>query len=350
MIEDLALLINTLLKNEALPTSKYLFKQRFNTNRSHMEPTIHLTCSNCSYYLGKKQAFEGLKNIRCVNCKRNTSVETKYRKNHFITLPVEPQIVSIVERSIKKNIFIREPSAAMDETITDVFDGTLYKTLKSEIGEKPFITLTVSTDGAVVYKSTKEKSFWPLHFFVNEIEIKHRFKRENMICVAFAFGKTPDMSSFLQFFINEINEINAKGGLTVRIGNDFDKFMVFPWALTTDSVAKSYVAKRKQFNSHEGCPYCYHTGTILAGSTQIRYCNRHNAGERTHAEAKSAMIEAALTGKTVRGYTGVSPMLALDSQFDIVWQIVIDKMHSIDLGVTKKIFNIILNSSNSRKE
>lgn len=39
-------------------------------------------------------------------------------------------------------------------------------------------------------------------------------------------------------------------------------------------------------------------------------------------------------------------LLALDMWFDIIWQIVIDKMHCIDLGVVKKIFDIWLNSSN----
>lgn len=34
----------------------------------------------------------------------------------------------------------------------------------------------------VVFKSTKEKSLWPLQFIVNEIDLKYRFKRENIFC------------------------------------------------------------------------------------------------------------------------------------------------------------------------
>lgn len=83
----------------------------------------------------------------------------------------------------------------------------------------PFITITVSTDGASFFKSTKEKAFWPIQFFVNEIDIKHRFKRNNMLCSAFSFGKAPDMQILFKFFVNEINQINSEGGIRIRMKN-----------------------------------------------------------------------------------------------------------------------------------
>lgn len=72
--------------------------------------------------------------------------------------------------------------------------------------------------------------------------------------------------------------------------------------------------------------------------------------KRTHDTAKADMIEASRTCKPVNGYKGISPMLALKTPFDIVWQISIDKMHSVDLGVVKKHFGLLFAKENRNEE
>lgn len=112
--------------------------------------------------------------------------------------------------------------------------------------------------------------------------------------------------------------------------------------MTADSVAKCSILKKTQFNSYGGCPYCHHNGIVPPGTKQIKYCFAKNAADRTHNEAKAAMIRAATMNKPYQGYRGISPLLAFNMHFDIIWQVVIDKMHSIDLGIVKKIFELIL--------
>lgn len=70
-------------------------------------------------------------------------------------------------------------------------DSLLFQELA--IDRENVITSTISTDGAVVFKSTKERSLWPLQFIVNEIDLEHRFRRYNMFCSAISFGATPNM-------------------------------------------------------------------------------------------------------------------------------------------------------------
>lgn len=104
--------------------------------------------------------------------------------------------------------------------------------------------------------------------------------------------------------------------------------------------------KKTQYNSHNGCPFCHHYGTVPQGSTQVKYSFSGNSNTRTHAESKVSMLEADEQGIKVRGYSGISPVLALDTHFDVVWQFPIDKMHTFDLGVVKRIFGLILGNKN----
>lgn len=346
-LSDLAVLVNTILGQDSLPTTKYLLRKKV-ADQYKFIPVVHMSCPNCKNYLGKKRNFGTEKHTVCQNCMITCSLDTKYKKSHFITMPAAAQIIPILEQNIKNDNFMGGPPETINGTdIKDVHDAECYRNLKAEMGNSNYITLTLSTDGAVVHKSTKEKSLWPLQLFINEINLENRFKRENIICSAFAYGQTPEMTVFMKELIEELNQVNRSGGIPVK--NKQNQTMYFKMAVTcvtTDTVAKAYVAKKTPFNSHSGCPYCNHFGTIIPGSKSIKYCFNDNKPNRTHAESKESMMLSMITGKNENGYNGVSPLLALDTWFDIIWQIVIDKMHCIDLGVVKKIFDIWLNSSN----
>lgn len=294
--------------------------------------------------MGNKEHFGDEKQTVCANCNRITSLQLKHGKNFFISLPVEQQIVSILEESIKKETLELARPTNDDGTIHDVHDAWNYKQLKEQFGAQSYVTLTMSTDGAAVHKSTKEKLLWPLQIYVNEI--KHT--SQNIICVGFAFGATPDMSTFMKPFIEEINSINSNGGWAVKCDENghIERFLVIPACMTADSVAKCSILYKTQYNSHFGCPYCYHYGTVPAQTTQIKYSFQHNAEDRVHEESKDAMLEALIEGAPVKGYYAPTPLMALDTPFDIVSQVVIDKMHSLDLGVAKRLFDILLNPKN----
>lgn len=119
--------------------------------------------------------------------------------------------------------------------------------------------------------------------------------------------------------------------------------------VTADALGKAYSLNLVQHMGHNACPYCLHEGTILQGTTQIRYCERHNARNRTNDGARKDMLQAYETGTPVNGYRGLSALMAFGEGFDVIWQVVIDKMHCVDMGVIKKLFDLFLNSK-YRKE
>lgn len=346
-VEDLVHLVNTVLGDKVLPASKYFFKKKFG-QKYDIERTTHFICHFCEKYLATEKKIKTENVQKCPNCETKICMDTKYKKNHFITIPLKQQITSILEQNTDN---INLNGVCSTDCIRDVQDSLNYRRLKKNLNNDLFITLTVSTDGAAVFRSTKDKSFWPIQFFINEIDLKHRFKRNNMICAAFSFGKTPDMATFLKIFVEEINEMNADGGLVIRMKNgEICKVKVFPFLITADAPAKSDILNKVHHSGRGGCPYCEHNGTVLPGKTQVLYCTRNNAVRRDNDKTRADMIEAHVSGKRVNGYHGLSALLALNCDFDIVQQIVIDRMHCVDIGVVKRQINLFLNNKYRGKE
>lgn len=341
--EDLAQLINKTNGNKKLTPSKYTFKKKIRKG-INCEPTVHFVCHVCDLYLGKSVEVKNTDNGACPNCNSVIQTDIKYKKNHFITIPFASQLKFVLERNVNN---LRFNYISVENEIRDVHDSINFQKLRCAIGNTVAITLTVSTDGAAVFQSTKEKSLWPLQFIVNEIDLKHRFKRENTFCAAISFGKTPNMHVLFKPFIEECMRINDDGGLIIQMKDGETKTIkIFPMIFTGDTPAKSYVLNRIQFNGRNGCPYCKHSGTIVDG--QVRYCKRDNGPIRKNSEARENMLMAQETKEIINGYRGVSPLMAFD-HFDVVWQVAIDKMHNIDMGVTKKLFNLFLDAKNRHK-
>lgn len=346
-IEDLVHLVNTLLGVVALPASKYFFKKKFG-EKDVIKRTTHFICHFCATYLGTEEKLKSENVQICPNCENEICMDTKYKKNNFITIPVETQIKNALEHNADN---INLNGASSTDCIRDIQDSLNYRRLKKSSGNVKFITLTVSTDGAAVYRSTKDKSFWPIQFFINEISLKHRFKRKNMICAAFSFGKTPNMATFFKFFIEELNKINTEGGLTFHLKNGEQCIVkLFLFLVTADAPAKSDILNKVHHSGRGGCPYCEHNGTVLPGKTHVLYCNRDSARRRDNETTRANMIEAHYSGKRINGYHGLSPLLAVNYEFDIVHQIPIDQMHCIDIGVIKRQFNLLLDTKYRNEE
>lgn len=342
--EDLVRLSNRIIGKEELPPSKYVFKKKMNQIKNYTS-NAHFFCHKCNLYFGTIQNINRLNDRICPNCHVEIQTDTKFKKNHFIVMPIKNQLRDVLERNNDYlNLNFDTPAA----DISDVHDSFYFQHLKGHIGNVPIITITFSTDGAAIFKSTKEKSVWPLQFIVNEINLERRFKRENMLCSAISFGKTPNMQIFFKPFLDEINKINAEGGLNFALKNGRTQTVkIFPMIFTGDTPARADVLMKSQFNGYKGCTHCLHGGTLV--NKQIRYCRRDSGPLRTNEGVRSDMLEAQIVNGKINGYKGLSPLIALD-YFDVVWQVGIDKMHNIDLGITAKMFKLFLESGKNRKE
>lgn len=340
-IEDLVRLTNRIIGSQEIQPSKYIFKKKMSqfTNYNLIK---HFFCHKCDLYLGTIENINRLEDKVCPNCHAEIQSDTKYKKNHFIAMPIKNQLRDVLERNTDYlNFDHRVPVTE----ICDVHDSLFFQHLRERTGNNSVITITFSTDGAARFNSTKEKSVWPIQFVLNEIDLEHRFKRQNMLCSAISFGKTPNMQIFFKPFIDEINKINAEGGLSSKNGRT-QTVHIIPMIFTGDTPARADVLMKTQFNGYNGCSHCSHSGTLV--NKQIRYCKRDNGRPRKNEEARANMLEAQIVKDKVNGYKGLSPLVGLD-YFDVVWQIGIDKMHNIDLGVTALMFKLFLKSENKHE-
>lgn len=344
-MESLAKLISCILGDESVPSSKYHFKKLFSPSKNM---NVHFICKKCRTYLGTNRDCS-IARI-CPVCNENIDMKTKNSdSNFFVTLPIEQQLKLHAEKCIRDgDLKFQNNRIRGNGPIQDIYDGDAYQNLIGINGGHKFLTLTVNTDGASIHKSTKNASVWPLQFFVNEICELKRYAISNVLVAALAYGATPDMSCFLRTFIEEINDINARGGICIAINGIIEKVKIFPIVWSVDSVAKCSLLKKIQFNGYRGCPYCHHPGSLVQGNN-IRFCKEHHASDRTNENTRNAMKRAYCDKIIVKGYYGISPLSAL-TNFDIVWQVCIDKMHNVDLGVLKKWFCLLLDSRNHDKE
>lgn len=120
-----------------------------------------------------------------------------------MTIPIEHHLKSILEQNSEHLKINTNPSF-----ICDVHDSANFQRLRTKMENNPCVTITAYTDGAAKFKATKEKSVWPITFIINEIVLEYRFKRQNILCAAISFGKTPNMEMFFKPLVDEINAIN----------------------------------------------------------------------------------------------------------------------------------------------
>lgn len=242
-IEDLVQLSNRIIGSEVLQPSKYIFKKKMSEIKSYSWIN-HFLCHKCDLYLGTIDTINRLDDRICPNCQIEIQTDTKFKKNHFAVMPIKNQLRDVLERN---NDYLNFDFDIPATDICDVHDSIHFQHLRATMGNIPVVTITVSTDGAALFKSTKEKSVWPLQFVINEIDLERRFKRENMLCAAISYGKTPKMQVFFRPFIEEINKINTEGGLRFKLKNGQTQTVkIIPMIFTGDTPARADVLLKSQ--------------------------------------------------------------------------------------------------------
>lgn len=296
-LEDLMHLINKILGNEALPTSKYFFFKLFSKN---YQPKHVFFCKNTD--CGAEVTLNDETNLmqNCKFCKTDNICDTSKSQHYFVTLPIATQLKEVIRENI--NHFIVNKTNHNDNFIRDIIDGHVYQELPEQ--QRHRITLTLNTDGVEVFKSSKN-SLWPIQAIINEMDVKDRFKTKNILLLGvFYYHKHPNMQLFLKNTMIELQELKSTG-LEVTVGNKIYHFDVNLLCGTFDGPAKAAVQNLTQHNGYHSCHYCEQLGEAVEvnekGTLQVRYCYKENVEQRNHSEALCNMREAAENNKSVKG-------------------------------------------------
>ncbi|CAN8016392.1 unnamed protein product, partial [Ixodes persulcatus] len=166
-LDKLLLIINFFFAPEpaVLPPSKYLFQKLWGTE-AESAVVRHHYCRACNDLLDIAEEA-GI----CPTCEKTTSLnDAKKDGAFFVVLDIHKQLNHVVQRSkpalyTKLTQVARDPGTA--STIMDITDGQAYAKLKASGSvQGSDLTLTVSTDGRPVFKSSGA-SVWPIQFTVN---------------------------------------------------------------------------------------------------------------------------------------------------------------------------------------
>lgn len=354
-LEDMLALFDALIGSQSkLPKTKYFFKKVFRVEKNE-SAIFHFYCKNCQLYIDNYENLnekikKNKEEVKCSNCDTMFSFYKMNEGHFFIQLPIRKQL----EQKIVDYDIVNYDTTPHSECITDVFDGTLYKSLRKKIGNQnqKLVTLTLNTDGVRVFKSKRKSSLWPLQFFINEINPLQRFKTKNILLSGIWYGKDPDFHLYMKPFTDELAELNRKK-IKINSGTNCFEIVVRGIHMSCDTPARCKVLTMKQFNGSFGCTYCLHPGTIdiKSANNNRKYSifPKYEYPPRTHEDTVKLMNDFYISGEAIQGIMGVSPLIAIED-FNLIDGTPLDYFHCILEGCVDLLGDQWFNSNNHHED
>lgn len=307
---------------------------------------FHYFCEKCQSY--SVHSNSSIRNqFKCTHCDGNIFQKPN---NYFITIPLKQQLENSIAKNWKSIIRFRDENENELQYIQDIHDGSICKQIDSEFANSFNLSVLVNTDGAQMFKSTKN-SLWPIQLIQNFLPPRLRYICENIIVVGLYFGsKKPDESQIFAPLVEEIKDIHKAGGFRIATLRTDLIFLPFITHCTCDLPAKAMCQGIMQFNGKNACGYCHHPGELCEGEGKKkqkswRYVRQEMTNTlRSHANTEPILLKLKNgASPPILGFKESSVLLDLPN-FDIIKGFTIDYMHCVLLGTTRKMVSLWLDS------
>lgn len=295
-----------------------------------IKPRYYANCDKCG------ELNECL--TKCTKCSR--LVEKKLDK-YFTYLPIIDQIKQTLIRYFDVILaFLNRPPT---DGFSDTSDGLVHKEITSQYANELFLSLTVNIDGGKIVEKSSA-SLWPVQIYQNYLPPSLRFLPENILVVAFYYGRGHPNTFDLMFpLLNDLRAVNENGIQLMYNGIQHD-FKLFVVACTCDLLARAMIQNFKNPTGISACSVCIHTGhrNEERASNSIRICTRYRYGKEINISALRTHNDTIRHAQNKdHGVKGLSCLMTL-AGFDIIKGVATDYMHGSLLGVTKRIIHIML--------
>lgn len=346
-LEGMARIMN-MMENASIrvPETKYRILKMMD---SELKTEFQIECGSCGNFTS---SFET--KVHCTAC---TKFLTTSNSKYFVYIPLEQQLRRTIHEhwdEIMKNRISR------DDTINDIHDAVQFRRIAAELDGFNLLSLLAGTDGANIFHNNSQ-SFWAIQIYQNFLDPRMRYVPKNIMVVAFfCDSRKPNMKDFFRPLLRDLKAIHSNGGLIVEKNGTKHKFMPVITHFVSDLPAKIDVQEMKSYAGFNSCGYCLHPGESVKQtakknpkcankeSSYVRYIRRKCPDKlRTHNEMLQ-IYSGLNNANAVCGIKGVSCMIAAP-HFDLISGFGIDYMHAVLLGVTKKILNFWLDSSNHKE-
>lgn len=311
---------------------------------------FQIQCGSCRNFTSSLNT-----KVQCTSCpKYLTTTNSKY----FVYIPLEQQL----RRSIRENWdYIMQNRISIDDSMCDIHDAVQFKKVAAELDGFKVLSLLVGTDGARIFQNNSQ-SFWAIQIYQNYIDPRMRYVPNNILVVAFfCDSEKPNMKDFFRPLLRDLRSIYLNGGLFVEKNGSGHKFMPVITHFASDLPAKIDVQEMKSYAGFNSCGFCLHPGKSIKqagkkntmsssnGNSYIRYIRQNKPDKlRTHSDMLQIYTKLKNATEDICGIKGVSCMVAAP-HFDLIAGFGIDYMHAVLLGVTKKMLNFWIDSSNHKK-
>lgn len=332
---NLISLINNIFEMPILPESRYLIDKLFNFQD---KAQYHAICPTCCKYLGKIKDIG--KEIHCDMCDTSITVSKISSSNCFVILDPSIKISNLIKHHQDYYNYIVNNRVNNSGEIKDIYDGQCYKMFLSSLVEndkKQYVTAIFNTDGAPRFESSQD-SIWPIQLQINELPPQDRLK--NMITCGMWFGKNkPNMTTFLNIFVEELNLIN-RNGIECVIHSEKRMLKLYMLVSCVDAVARAPMQGFVQFNGYYSCGWCLHPGKWVGGCVRFPILH-YRPADRQVANTKRDGERAAASGIAIKGVKYVTPLINFPC-FNIIDGFVPDYLHCYVSGVAKQITESII--------
>ncbi|XP_077270983.1 uncharacterized protein LOC143902160 isoform X1 [Temnothorax americanus] len=188
------------------------------------------------------------------------------------------------------------------------------------------IELSFNIDGLPLFNSTN-KHLWPILGLVKNVQNMSLF----VIGIFYGGSKPSPLHLYLEDFITELSLL-LKNGLQV---ND-RYFDIKIHSFVCDAPARAYIKQVKNHNGYSCCEKCEESGIYFERRIILR---NTNARRRTD--------ESFVLQRDEDHHVGISPLLEL--KIGMVTQFLLDYMHGVCLGVTKKLLHTWISGKSNVK-
>ncbi|CAF4614081.1 unnamed protein product [Rotaria sp. Silwood1] len=250
-------------------------KKQSTSSMSLFSPSHTITiCQSCETIV---QSIDKCSNIEC-----SERAGFKLKPYTYTYFNIRRQIEQILQRETKitfpkTSSLSTTPSPLPSSILTDIKDGRIYHDFLSKINiilpDCHCITLTLSTDGVQIGKST-EKSLWLITLTINEIQISERFSLHNVIiCGINNCFKKPSrqiMRIMIDPIVKELKELeNPKCCYIKSLNNKFQLYCVHLLGSTNDKPATALLQNIAEPTAAYGCSRCEIKGKTTLSNPRI---------------------------------------------------------------------------------
>ncbi|XP_016841981.1 uncharacterized protein LOC100116797 isoform X1 [Nasonia vitripennis] len=336
-LSHLMRLINCICGSEVLPQTGYSIDKLCNSKDNVV---LYSVCPFCSTDIGKFLDLRKL--VTCKSCNKIVDVSNPSNACYFAIIDPSEKIRDLIEPNEEYFDYIMNVRKHDKNHLRDIYDGLLYRQFVKSLpasDRHSYVTATINSDGAPVFESSNFSIWLLLYLMINELPVQTRFK--NMCVMGLWFGVSkPEMSVFLEKFIESINRITTDG-IECTVKDKPLTIKLFVLTACVDTVACAPMNGTSQFNAHFGCDWCEHEGVYYDGSMRYPYIIPPPPN-RTRSSMIANAREALTRPKPVVGVKMASPLLNLQ-YFDIARGFTPEYMHCVLAGVTQQLTENIVN-------